>query len=139
MTLLSDILKPKSEEEIRKNIDKIFLTPYHVHGILASPHCDLNKFKYIIEHPLFDPNFNEGYLFHMMCSLNEIDKVYLLLQNEKLDPSLINNRSIKIAHAMDFREIIDMLLKNKKVIKKIARKEIKKYRKPYVTYSNLSS
>lgn len=127
---LHDILKPKSEEEIQKNVDKMFLNldPYTLGNILISPHCNFYKFKYIIEHHLFDPNFQDGYLFHTMCLHGALTKVDLLLQNEKLDPSLVNNRSIKIAYAMNSRGIVDMLLKNKKVTKKLTRKEIKNFR-----------
>ena len=108
-------LKPKSEEDILKNIDN------WDDDEKATKACEYNV-TWLIQSLFdqgFDPNaeiYNNGdYLINYAIKYNSIDVIKVFLKNDKFDPTINDNFLLKISCEKGWFDIVQLLLENKRV------------------------
>jgi ankyrin repeat protein len=108
---LSDYLKPKSEEEIRKSlgnltrVEKLFKGAKH--GIL-----------WLIQEALdegADPSMGKNYAIRLAAQYGHLEIVKLLLKDKRVNPAAEYNFAIRWASKHNHIEIVKLLLKDKRV------------------------
>ncbi len=137
-----DLMRPKTEEEILKNLDiltpdELFIKSIHneyLNGIklalergadptlhndhairIASANGHTEIVKLLLNDPRVDPSSGDNYAIRHASEIGYIDIVKLLLNDPRVDPSAYDNYAIRTASDTGQLEVVKLLLQDRRV------------------------
>ena len=123
MPKLGEILKPKLVKDIL--LDK----EYRINGVGKICQAMTNYAKNreillaIISDPEFDPNIHNGIIFFHAC-INNLSELVKLMLPRLINPTHNNNYALRIAYSRGCNDVINILLKDERVVKSLDSKHL---------------
>ena len=90
---------------------------------------DFEKFESFIKDPMFNPSFDDNYAIEKTVIYDNTDMLKLLLKDERVDPSALNNSAFNWAYDLNNQQICELLWSHKLIKKTLKNDCLEAYNK----------